>query len=384
MPLATVDLATGVFWITALAATLLLAARVSGQNRSVVFAAINLAFIGAFAGAVVAAAALLACGAAWIWARVLHRTGPRLWTVAPALVIPLCLFTAYKLPAAAALFEGTSLNPILGAISFSYVMLRLFDMHRAMWERRLRIPTPIDAINYLVPFHMLAAGPIQSYEDFVEQPGEPRPLNRDSVLSALGRIAFGAFKKFVVATALKEVFLTGFSEGGWYWLLEVQICFLWLYIDFSAYSDIAVGVGRLLGVHTPENFNKPYLARNLIVFWERWHISLSLWIRRNIFMPVQLTMIRRTSGRHPLVCASVAFSIAFLLCGLWHAVDVRFAIWGTMHAVGLVVTTNYRAILVRWLGGAGLKRYMANRWIEIAAVILTFEWAAFANLVVFL
>lgn len=383
MPIATVDLATWTFWLAVLAGVVLLGPKASGQSRSILFAAVNLGFIGLFAGPIVVAAAVTICTFAWAWARLLHRTGATAWSVAPALLVPLALFTGYKLPAAAELLDSTWINPILVALSFSYIMLRLFDMHRAMWERRLRIPTLVDTINYLLPFHMLAAGPIQSYADFVDQPGEPRRVDRDEVLSGLGRIAFGAFKKFVVAAALQETFLTGFSAGGWYWLLEMQICFLWLYIDFSAYSDIAVGVGRLLGVHTPENFNKPYLARNLVVFWERWHISLSMWIRRNIFMPVQLTMLRRTAGRRPLLCASVAFAIAFFLCGLWHAVDIRFAAWGALHALGLVVATNYRAILVRRLGAPGVKRYMANRWIEVAAVVITFEWAAFANMVVF-
>ena len=85
----------------------------------------------------------------------------------------------------------------------------------------------------------------------------------------------------------------------------MQLNYLWLYLDFSAYSDIAVGVGRLMGVATPENFNRPYLARNMIDFWERWHISLSLFIRRNMFIPIQLALMRRTDGRRPLLVASV-------------------------------------------------------------------------------
>ncbi len=69
--------------------------------------------------------------------------------------------------------------------------------------------------------------------------------------------------------------------------------YLWLYLDFSAYSDITVGAGRLMGVATPENFNRPYVARNLVDFWDRWHISLSRFIYRNVFTPVQLFLLRR-------------------------------------------------------------------------------------------
>ena len=96
------------------------------------------------------------------------------------------------------------------------------------------------------------------------------------------------FKKFVLANALEAAFLTAFRARGPYFFLEVQLNYLWLFLDFSAYSDIAVGIGGLLGVATPENFNRPYLARNSIDFWERWHISLSQFIRRNLFIPIQV------------------------------------------------------------------------------------------------
>ena len=122
---------------------------------------------------------------------------------------------------------------------------------------------------------MLAAGPIQSYDDFAAQPALPSALRPVEALAAFERIAAGLFKKYVVANLVLQLFLTDYRSAGPYVLLEAQLTYIWLYLDFSAYSDMAVGVGRLLGVATPENFNRPYLARNVIDFWERWHISLS-------------------------------------------------------------------------------------------------------------
>ena len=134
-------------------------------------------------------------------------------------------------------------------------------------------------------------------------------------------------KKYVLAHGIELLLLTGFRAKGWYTPVEVQFNHLWLYLDFSAYSDLAVGVGRLMGVATPENFDRPLLARNLVQYWERWHISLSQFIRRNIFTPVQLAMVRRSEGQSPLRAASVAFTVSFLLCGLWHAVSFRWLGW---------------------------------------------------------
>ena len=93
---------------------------------------------------------------------------------------------------------------------------------------------------------MLAAGPIQSYDDFATQPAVPPPLDARA-LRAMERVTSGLFKKFVLANYLDRLFLTGFHAGGAYFLLEVQLNFIWLYLDFSAYSDVAVGLGSLLG-----------------------------------------------------------------------------------------------------------------------------------------
>ena len=112
---------------------------------------------------------------------------------------------------------------------------------------------------------------------------------------------------------------------------------------------MSVGIGQLIGVATPENFNKPFLARNIMDFWERWHISLSQFIRRNVFIPVQLSLMRKTGGRAPLWIASFAFLISFAFCGLWHGVSWPWFAWGLYQAAGLVTCNLYR----HWLTSGG-------------------------------
>jgi alginate O-acetyltransferase complex protein AlgI len=129
-------------------------------------------------------------------------------------------------------------------------------------------------------------------------------------------------------------------------------------------------------VATPENFDRPLSARNITVFWERWHISLSLFIRRNLFIPVQLGLVRRYPRVSPLLAASLAFTVAFLLCGLWHDVSLRFLLWGGMHAFGLVVCNLYRSALKARLGSRGVRRYMEIRPIRWLATAITFEFVA--------
>ena len=295
----------------------------------------------------------------------------------------LILFLIHKSPY---LSDRPSLSPVrtvLSIIGFSYMMLRVVDLIRAVVEKNHPPPTLLSTINYLMPFHMLAAGPIQSYDDFLAQPVESVKSNARVVLESIQRIVFGLFKKFVLAYLIQKIFLTNFQSNGLYFFVEAQFFFLWLYLDFSAYSDIAVGIGRLIGIPTPENFDRPYLARNVIDFWERWHVTLSLFIRRHIFVPLQLYLNRRNGGTRPLLSASIAFSVAFVLCGLWHDLTLNFLLWGAIHAMGLMVTNLYRSHLKKKLGAQGVKAYLKRKSTLCLARLITYEYVSFSLVVLF-
>ncbi len=379
--LPTIDMSTPGFWLVALFAVALLTPITHGPLRRWVWAGINLLFIAwllqlrvieVAIGLVMAylALRLLACKA---------------WR-APIAVIGLlgiaALFVIHKLPALSEQFGTGIVNPLLLAVGYSYLFLRLIDAARVVYEGGRAPPDLISTVNYLVPFHMLAAGPIQSYEDFTDQPPVPKPLSSIETLEAVERIALGLFKKFVVAYMIRKLFLTDFYVGGPYLLFEVQMHYLWIYLDFSAYSDLAVGIGRLMGVHTPENFDRPYVARNMIDFWDRWHISLSQWIRRNLFIPIQLSLARRTGGKRSLLIATFAFTVSFLLCGLWHGISWPFFAWGAMHALGLVVTNAYRHWLTKRLGRKGVRAYKEKLIYRLLAQFGTFQYVAFSLLII--
>jgi D-alanyl-lipoteichoic acid acyltransferase DltB (MBOAT superfamily) len=286
------------------------------------------------------------------------------------------LFVLHKRPDVMSRIGAGGLGQILAVIGYSYVALRIVEVLRAVFERRHPAPNLVSMINYLLPFHMLAAGPIQSYDDFVRHADDRFEPGARDVLVGFERIASGLFKKFVLAHLLQTLFLTNLATGGLYFLLEMQITFVWLFLDFSAYSDIAVGVGTLLGITTPENFNRPLLARNVIDFWERWHISLSQFIRRNLFIPLQMFLMRRNGASTPLLSAVIAVAISFVLCGLWHGLGIGFLIWGAVQSAGLITARVYGEVLQARLGKAGFQRYLANPGFRAAAVLMTFELQA--------
>ena len=377
-----IQLNTLLFWFVCGAGVLALAPLRSRPLRNAVMAAVNVFFLimllrWSALGVIVAIAAVHL---------ILQYAGSRrrgLIVIGVLGITVTTLFLIHKLPVVAANLSLDPLSRVLGLIGYSYVALRMIELLRAVFEQRHPPPALTSTINYLLPFHMLAAGPIQSYDDFVQQTGADIDPDARTILRGMERIAAGLFKKFVIAYAIQTVFLTNFEAGGMYRLLEIQLFFVWLFVDFSAYSDIAVGVGMLLGVATPENFNRPLLARNVIDFWERWHISLSLFIRRNIFIPLQMFLMRRTDGRMPLLSAAIAIVIAFALCGLWHGLTVGFLIWGLAQAAGLIVVRLYAQTLQARLGKARFKEYLASTWWRVAATVVTFEFEAVALVALF-
>ena len=371
------------FWLIAGAAIVALRVLIAPAARQYAWAALNVLFLWFVLG--VQLVWLLAAGTLlYLIFQAYRRATARLYLTIGIAVAGSALFLAYKSAFLTHVPGGLPVQQVLAGIGFSFVFLRVVDLGRALQDGRHEPPGPADLINYLVPFHMLAAGPIQAFDDFARQPRVPEPLSNAEALDGVQRVAWGLFKKFVLAYALQKVFLTDLQAGGLWFVLEVQVLLLWLYLDFSAYSDVAVGLGRLMGVATPENFDKPWLSRNMIEFWDRWHISLSQWVRRNLFIPIQLNLMRRYPRTNPLVIASVAIWISFFAAGIWHGVTPGWFVWGAMHATGLVLARVYGGWLQKRLTPDQMKAYRDNPAIRFAARLITIEYVAAAFAAVFL
>jgi alginate O-acetyltransferase complex protein AlgI len=371
------DVATPSFWVFVAIAVVVLGLASRTLVYGYLLALFNLGFCALIVGWRAAGAIALALACLHLVCHLRSSTARTLGVTAAGLLLS-AGFLLHKLPMTPDGATG-QIKVVLAGIGFSYIALRGIEYLRAVLEGSNKGAGLPDTVNYLVPFHMLTAGPIMAYADFRRQPLPAAALDRDGVLEAVERIARGLFKKFVLANGLIEtVFLTGFKADGPYFLLEVQFYYLFIYLDFSAYTDIAIGIGRLLGVPTPENFNWPLGARNIIAFWERWHISLSQFIRRNLFIPIQLAGMRWTHGRWQIWVASAAYLVAFVLCGLWHGISWRFLLWGALHACALIICNIYRHLLVARLGHAEVAAYMERPLVRMASTVITFEFVAFS------
>lgn len=371
-----VDLAQFTYWVTLAVAIILVQMARSAGLRKTMLALVNTCFLAVLMPENV----LFALGGIVILWGLLKGVENKGWHNTAAFLVggsTLALFVIHKRPDISTAIHTRSLNPVLAGVAFSYVALRVADLVRHIYEEQSPAPDILSTLNYLLPFHMLAAGPIQRYQDFVQQPAVPPAPSLRDTYDGLDRIAMGLFKKYVLAQTLSHIFLTGFqSRDPWTLFLEVQVYYIWVYLDFSGYSDVAVGTGKLLGLQTPENFNYPLMARNIVDFWTRWHISLSKFIQFHLFFPIQMALMRRNEGANPLRAGVVAWGVSFTLCGLWHGISWLFLFWGFYHGMGLVACKSYEAWLIKRRGRKGLKKYLKNLPIRILMTIITFEFVA--------
>ncbi|HEY5984312.1 MAG TPA: MBOAT family O-acyltransferase, partial [Anaerolineales bacterium] len=185
---------------------------------------------------------------------------------------------------------------------------------------------------YLLLFPKILAGPITRYSQLRKEIGILRP-EPEQLADGLRRFIGGVAKKALLADTLERLVTPIFQlpsptiPFSWAWLVLLAYA-VQLFMDFSGYTDMAIGLGRMLGVTFPENFNYPYAARSVADFWRRWHISLANWFRDFVFFPLE----RR---RLPYIGQPLNLILVFLLVGLWHGLTRNFAIWGLIHGVAI-------------------------------------------------
>lgn len=187
---------------------------------------------------------------------------------------------------------------------------------------------------YIALFPQLIAGPIVRYHDVAEQI-KKRVQTISLFASGVERFIFGLGKKMLIANPLGYIADSIFSlPAGELTVLTAWlgiICYaLQIYFDFSGYSDMAIGLGRMLGFRFLENFNFPYIASSIREFWQRWHISLSGWFRDYLYIPLG-------GNRQGTLITARNLLIIFLVCGLWHGASWNFVIWGLLHGTFLVL-----------------------------------------------
>ena len=220
-------------------------------------------------------------------------------------------------------------------LGISFYIFKLISYVADVYTKKTAPGDFFHVLLYTVTFHQVSQGPITRYAEMAEEM-DHRSYSAEDLAEGLWRFTVGLAKKTVLADhlgTLAETFLplagnTGFSVGGAY--LGALCYMLQLYLDFSAYSDMALGLGRMIGFHYPENFNYPYIAVSVRDFWRRWHISLSRFFRDYVYIP--LGGNRVSTGRLLLNLLAV-----WALTGFWHGSSWNFILWGLYYFVFIAI-----------------------------------------------
>lgn len=190
----------------------------------------------------------------------------------------------------------------------------------------------INLATYVSLFPQLVAGPIVRYQT-VEKELDDRVHSFNNFAYGIRRFSIGLAKKVLIANALGELCNKAFALNEttviFYWIFGISYM-LQLYFDFSAYSDMAIGLGRIFGFNFPENFNYPYISKSITEFWRRWHISLSTWFKDYVYIPLG----GNRNGKYKQIRNIL---IVWLLTGIWHGANWTFLIWGLLFGIILII-----------------------------------------------
>jgi alginate O-acetyltransferase complex protein AlgI len=228
--------------------------------------------------------------------------------------------------------------------AISYVV----DVYRGQTDAQKRLP---DLALYIAFFPQLIAGPIVKYHDIAAQI-ETRTMTVEKTLSGLQRFTVGLSKKLLLANALGQMADAVYALGpagtnlpvAWIGAIAYT---LQIYMDFSGYSDMAIGLGRMFGFEIMENFKHPFISGSIKEFWRRWHISLSTWFREYLYIPLG-------GNRKGLLRTCLNMTVVFLCTGFWHGAEWTFLVWGLFHGTFLILETlgviRPQSFRFKWLG----------------------------------
>jgi D-alanyl-lipoteichoic acid acyltransferase DltB (MBOAT superfamily) len=280
---------------------------------------------------------------------------------------------------------GSTWRGVPNMIGISYLAFRCSRLILEIRNGAVKKPNFLEYLNFAFFLPTMPVGPINNYANF-RRGFEAQPYEVPVGRAAL-RILVGAVKYQFLGNLCNQLTYSGLllDDHPHHWMdLPVAMLFyyLYLYLNFSGFCDMAIGAAALVGIPVPENFENPFAARNVKDFWNRWHITLSTWMRDVVFSPLSKFFVGRMGIHLADHAIALTITVVFLLVGIWHGAGWNFAAYGAAHALGVVTNHYYTIFLKKKLGRERFKAYNENRWIRAAAVVATFCYCG-ASLIFF-
>ena len=280
-------------------------------------------------------------------------------------------------------------------VGLSYILFRvihlLVDTQNGAVAVRPSVPAYLAYVCFFLAF---VSGPVHRYEPFARQVAEPPvKLSPEEAFAAFARIVAGLAKILLLSAAFQGVFgavakplldpafagIAPVGRSALAFAASAAAYALYLYFNFSGYTDLVIGVARLFGIVLPENFDRPFRAGSLLEFWTRWHISLSVWFRDYLFTPLATALTRRfpTGGAAAPIAVTSLF-VTFLTMGLWHGTTTAFLWYGLLLGAGAALNKLWQIDLTKRLGRKRYRTLTANRTYALLCRGVTFAYFATA------
>jgi D-alanyl-lipoteichoic acid acyltransferase DltB (MBOAT superfamily) len=271
-------------------------------------------------------------------------------------------------------------SELLRVIGISYMYFKIVHLLVDSFSGDIKEIRMAQYLTFILGFLTLLAGPVMKYKDYVQYWGEGSSKNKFSHLDSLLRIALGMFKKMVLAHFFYELsyqnmnleFATTTQVLAYFYFFAIYV-----YCDFSGYTDMAIGAGQLVGFKFPENFNWPFLSRGPSIIWKRWHMSFTEWLETYLFNPVMKQLTKITKGKRPLLVFSLSFFFVFFLAGAWHG-TLTIVLWGLVTAFVIVLLKIIDHYLKKFMGKKSFKALKANKVFIVLSHLTTFHFICYS------
>ncbi|MGD0710240.1 MAG: MBOAT family O-acyltransferase [Bacteroidales bacterium] len=280
---------------------------------------------------------------AWLFSYLIVKTGYKRLFISLAVIVYVGILVYYKYLGFIIdnlIYSGIRVTPMLKIVmpaGLSFFIFQAISYNIDAYRKNSRYEkNPIYVILFICMFPQLISGPLVRYHQIQEQL-KSRKFDFAVFAEGVRRFVIGFAKKVLIADQLNvlvtQVMNTDIKLVGpavaWTGIIAFT---LQIFFDFSGYTDMAIGVGKMLGFELPENFNFPYISRSISEFWRRWHMTLSAWLRDYIFMPLSLSM--RRWGKSGVF---ISLMVTFTICGMWHGATWNFIIWGAIQGLFMVL-----------------------------------------------
>lgn len=267
---------------------------------------------------------------------------------------------------------------LIAFLGISYLTFKGTQLIMEIRDGLIKKNIPIIRLLYFILFFpTISSGPIDRYRRFEKD--EQAEISKEQykllLYDGINKIFLGFLYKYIIGYSVNHYFIANLgaitSNNFQYDLLYMYGYSMYLFFDFAGYSAFAIGVSYIMGIKSPENFNKPFISRNMKDFWNRWHLSLSFWFRDYVYMRFVFWVTKNKFIKNRNIISNLGYLLLFLLMGVWHGLEIQYILYGLYQAFAMIIYNTFE----QW--NKKHKWYPNNKYTKVISIIITFHVICF-------